>query len=135
MTQTEHSPLTRILDDEWVRLSVKHILIQAHNIWLRKSQVQVLQSLSEVEAGNVINQLSTTGSIDVGNLSIRHRLRALGVQGLEDLPVVLLPALITGHTVAVEDTFQGLGVGVVRGILDEVAILRGLSAVGCVVVA
>lgn len=118
-----------------MRLGVEHILIQAHDIRLSESQVQVLERLSKVEAGNIVDQLPTTGRIDIGDLSIWHRLRALGVQGLENLPVVLLPALIASHAVAVEDTFQGLGVGVVRGILDKVASLGGLGAVCCVVVA
>lgn len=79
--------------------------------------------------------MTPTRSINISDLRIGHRSRPLGIQSLEDLPVILLPALIAGDTIGVEDTLQRLGVGGVSSVFDEVAaVLCGLGAVGGVVV-
>lgn len=94
-------------------LRIKHILIQTDNIWPCESQIQVLQDLRKVKARHEVDQLPAIRLVNIRDLSVRHRLRACGVERLEDLPVVLLPALVTGNTVRVEEALQRLGVGAV----------------------
>lgn len=84
--------------------------------------------------GDIVDQRTTIRLIDISNLGIRHRLRASGIQRIEDLPVIILPALITGDTVCVEDALQGLRVRAVRGVFDEVSVLGGFSTVCGIIV-
>ena len=55
---TTVTDLTSILDSHRMTLSIKNILVQANNIRLRKSKVEILQNLRKVEAN--INPLANT---------------------------------------------------------------------------
>lgn len=80
--------------------------------------------------GNIIDQFATTRSINVGDLSVGHRHGPLGIQSLENLPVVVLPAGIPRNAVRIPDALNGLGVVAIRGVSDKVAVLGSFGAVG-----
>lgn len=147
------------LDEQRMGFGVEDEAIQADHIWLREAEIEVLQNLGEVETvqymcqrlaamyarvlvsriqnnarynspSNHVDQMSTIGLVDVGYLVGDFP----GLNRLERVPVVILPAAVPGDAVRVEDAFQRLRVVVPRRGGDEVAVFGGVRAPGGIVV-
>lgn len=92
-------------------LSIQHPFIQADNIRRRIQEIEVLERLREPETLHLIHVARDLG-VDVVDGRVAEFRRGGSDDGLEHLPALVLPDLVTGDTVHVPDGFDGFGSGV-----------------------